>query len=248
MENGLRKSWLTMSERRLREHLTQRLRLPSPLAERTIAQVMALKSEQRKASSRAGQTRSLWDEFFEAPRHEAAILRVMKTQMKKQGIDGSERWRAVCAYADVINAVLDKLKLEIKARNATPSKLPVLLHADGFTLPRGDGSHWTDYVKNSDLKRVRDLFNSMTPPTRGKHKTPFERMLPPKTYKKRKALVSARLESELASTERELEVTRDPERIDLLSEQINRMYRAQYLLDQHKRNTPLPITWHGLVD
>lgn len=247
MENRIRKTWLTMSEGRLREHLTQKLRLPSPLAERTIAQVMVLKAERRKAAIKSGQSRSLWDEFFEAPRHEAAILRVMKTQMKNQGVEGGARWHAVCAYADVVNAVLEKLKAEAKARNATPSKLPSLLHADGFTLPRGDGSHWTDYVKNSDLKRVRDLFNSLPPPTRGKHKAPFERMLPPKTYKKRKALVSARLEAELASTERELEVTHDPDRTKLLSDQLDKMYRAQYLLDQHKRNTPLPLTWHGLV-
>ena len=237
-----------MSEGRLRNHLADRLHLPSQIAERTIAQVMALKAERRKAAIRAGQSRSLWDEFFEAPRNEAAILRVLKTQIKKQGGVGSERWRAVCAYADVINAVLDKLKAESKARNATPSKLPSLLHADGFSLPRNDGSHWTDYVKKSDLVRVRALFDSLPPPTRGRHKTPFDRMLPPKTYKKRKALVSTRLESELASTERELEVTRDPDRIDLLSDQIDKMYRAQFLLDQHKRNTPLPLTWHGLVD
>ena len=248
MQNGIRKMWLTMSEGRLRNHLLLKLKMPSPIAERTITQVMALKTEQRKAAIRAGQSRPLWDEFFEAPRHEASILRVMKAQMKQQGIDGGDKWHAVCAYADVINAVLEKLKIEAKARNATPSKLPSLLHADGFTLPRGDGSHWTDYVKNSDLKRVRDLFNSLPPPTRGKQKTPFERMLPPKTYKRRLKAASDRLEAELASTERELEVTHDPDRIDLLSDQIDKMYRAQFLLDQHKRNTPLPLTWHGLVD
>jgi hypothetical protein len=248
MENGIRKFWLTMSEGRLRNHLLLKLRFPSPIAERTIAQVMALKTEQRKATIRAGQSLPLWNEFFEAPRHEAAILRVMKVQMKQHGIDGGDKWHAVCAYADVINAVLEKLKREAKARNATPSKLPSLLHAAGFTLPRGDGSHWTDYVKNSDLKRVRDLFNSLPPPTRGKHKTPFERMLPPKTYKRRLKAVSDRLEAELASTERELEVTLDPDRNKLLSDQLDKMYRAQFLLDQHKRNTPLPLTWHGLVN
>ena len=247
MENGIRKMWLTMSEGRLREHLTQRLRIPSPIAERTIAQVMALKSERRKAAIKSGQSRSLWEEFFEAPRHEAAIVRVLKAQLKKQGGEGTAKWHALTLYGDVINTVIAKLKAESKARNATPAKLPSLLHAEGFTLPRNDGSHWTDYVKNSDLKRVRDLFNSLPPPTRGKNKTPFERMLPPKTYKKRKALVSARLEADLAATERELEVTHDPDRIKLLSDQIDKMCRAQFILDQHKRNTPLPLTWHGLV-
>ena len=240
--------WLTMSEGRLRNHLIDKVRMPSPLAERIIKQVMELKREQRKARIKAGQNLSLWDEFLEAPRHEAAILRVLKAQMKKQGAEASPRWLAVSAYNDVIQAVIDKLKREAKARNATPSKLAVLLHAEGFSLPRNDGSHWTDYVKNSDLHRIRQMFNSLTPPTRGKHKTPFDRTLPPKTYKKRKALVSDRLEADLASAERELDVTRDPERIEQLSEQIDKMYRAQFLLDQHKRNTPLPLTWHGLVD
>lgn len=247
MENGIRKMWLTMSEGRLREHLTQRLRLPSSVAERMIAQVVTLKSERRKAAIKSGQSRSLWEEFFEAPRHEAAIVRVLKAQLKKQGGEGTAKWHALTLYGDVINTVIAKLKAESKARNATPAKLPSLLHTDGFTLPRGDGSHWTDYVKNSDLVRVREMFNALPPPTRGKNKTPFERMLPPKTYKKRKALVSARLEADLAATERELEVTHDPDRIKLLSDQIDKMYRAQFILDQHKRNTPLPLTWHGLV-
>lgn len=240
--------WLTMSEGRLRNHLIDKVRMPSPLAERIIKQVMEVKSEQRKARIKAGQNLSLWDEFLEAPRHESAILRVLKAQMKKQGAEASPRWLAVSAYNDVIQAVIDKLKREAKARNATPSKLAVLLHAEGFSLPRNDGSHWTDYVKNSDLLRIRQMFNSLPPPTRGRHKTPFDRMLPPKTYKKRKALVSDRLEGDLASAERELEVTRDPERIEQLTDQIDKMYRAQFLLLNHKRNTPLPLTWHGLVE
>lgn len=240
--------WLTMSEGRLRNHLIDKVRMPSPLAERIIKQVMEVKREQRKARIKAGQNLSLWDEFLEAPRHEAAILRVLKAQMKKQGAEASPRWLAVSAYNDVIQAVIDKLKREAKARNATPSKLAVLLHAEGFSLPRNDGSHWTDYVKNSDLLRIRQMFNSLPPPTRGRHKTPFDRMLPPKTYKKRKALVSDRLEADLASAERELDVTRDPERIEQLTDQIDKMYRAQFLLLNHKRNTPLPLTWHGLVE
>jgi hypothetical protein len=248
MENGIRKMWLTMSEPRLRNHLVDKLHLPSPIVERTIRQVAEIKAERRKVKIKAGQSRPLWDEFFEAPRHESGILRVLKAQMKKQGAEASPRWLAVSAYNDVIQAVIDKLKREAKARNATPSKLAAMLHAEGFSLPRNDGSHWTDYVKNSDLTRIRDMFNKLTPPTRGRHKTPFDRMLPPKTYKKRKAIVSDRLESDLASAERELEVTRDPDRIEQLSDQIDKMYRAQFLLLNHKRNTPLPLTWHGLVD
>lgn len=247
MEKVIKKSWLAMSEGRLRNHLHIKLRLPSPMVERLVEQVVAVKTEQRKAAIRAGQSRPLWEEFFEAPRHEAAILRVLKTQLKKQGAEGGPRWHAVCAYADVIGAVLEKLKSEAKRRNTTPSKLPAQLHAEGYALPRNNGEHWTDYVKNSDLLRIRNLFNALPPPTRGRHKAPFERMLPPQTYKKRRAIVSDRLEAELASTERELEVTHDPDRIKLLSDQIDKMYEAQFLLDKHKRNTPLPLTWHGLL-
>lgn len=247
MENVIKKSWLTMSEGRLRNHLHLKLRLPSPLVERLVAQAMAVKTEQRKAAIRAGQSRPLWEEFFEAPRHEAAILRVLKTQLKKQGAEGGPRWHAVCAYADVIGAVIEKLKAEAKRRNTTPSKLPAQLHEEGYALPRNGGEHWTDYVKNSDLIRIRNLFNSLPPPARGKHKTPFERMLPPKTYKKRKAIVSDRLEAELASAERELAVIDSPVEAKKLSDQIDKMYEAQYLLHNHKRNTPLPATWHGLL-
>lgn len=247
MEEVVKKWWLTMSEHRLRTHLLVKMRLPSSIAEGLVAKTVALKAEHRKAAIRNGHSRPMWEEFFEAPRHEAGIIRVLKAQLKKQGGEDSARWYALTAYNDVIHSVIAKIKSEVKARGATPSKLPALLHDEGYSLPRNTGEHWTDYVKRSDLVRIRGLFNSLPPPTRGKHKTPFERTMPPKTYAKRKRLVSERLESELASAERELSVVEDPIASKKLSDQIDKMYEAQYLLDKHKRNTPLPITWHGLL-
>lgn len=247
MENDIKKWWLSMSEVRLRNHLLTKVQLPSSLVEGVVAKVKELKEEQRKARIKQGRSLSLWDEFLEAPRHEVSIIRVLKTQLKKQDGEGTPRWHALCAYADVIGSVIEKLKAEAKVRGATPLKLPALLHGEGYALPRNDGAHWTDYVKNSDLIRIRNLFNSLPPPARGRHKAPFERSLPPGTYKKRKAIVFTRLQSEQESAERALEVAQDPDDVDRLTALLDKMQEAQYLLDQHKRNTPLPATWHGLL-
>lgn len=247
MENDIKKWWLSMSEGRLRNHLLIKVRLPSSIVEGVVAKVQELKKEQRNARIKQGRGVSLWDEFLEAPRHEASIIRVLKTQLKKQDGEGTARWHALCAYADVISSVIEKLKTEAKVRGATPLKLPALLHADGYTLPRNNGEHWTDYVKNSDLLRIRNLFNSLPPPARGRHKAPFERTLPPSAYKKRKAAVFTRLQSEQESAERALEVAQAPEDVDKLTALLDKMQEAQYLLHNHKRNTPLPATWHGLL-
>lgn len=250
MEEGIKKWWFTMSEAKLHRHLVLKLKYPQDLAIKLVERVMELKAEQRKAKIKQGMGRSLWDEYLAAPRHETAILRVIKSQLRKNKETDTPKWHAVCAYEDVINAVMDKLKTEAKNRGATPTKLPGLLHAEGYTLPRNNGEHWTDYVKQSDLQRIRTMFDSLPPPARGKHKTPFNRALPPKMYKRKRLALIEELNHEIEAAERERSVYdkgADPEVVAKLDKKLDLMYEAQYKLDQHKNNTPLPNTWHGIV-
>jgi hypothetical protein len=57
-----------------------------------------------------------------------------------------------------------------------------------------------------------------------------------------------RLNGEIASAEREYEVTQDPDVHEKLNRQLDTMYRAQYELDRLPATAPLPATWHGLLN
>lgn len=247
MEYGVKKWWLTMSEAKLRRHLTLKLRYPAPLVATLVTRVLEVKESQRRAKIKRSVAQSLWDEYLEAPRYEAAILRVIKSQMRKRGETDGPKWQFICAYENVIHEVIEKLKSEAAKRNTTPGKLPALLHEEGYTLPRNNGAHWTDYVKVSSLQRIRDMFVSLPPATRGKHKEPFLRTLPPKLFKRKRGALIDELNNEIAMAEREREVVEHPDDIKRLDDLLDNMYRAQFLLDQRKRSSPLPATWHGLL-
>lgn len=249
MEIGVKKSWLAMSEARLRKHLAVTLRLPPPIAAPLVEQTLRIKESQRAERIRKSMNDNLWGEFLGAPRAEAAVMRVIKNQLKAQGQVGTPRWAAACAYMDVISDTIERLKTEAKRRQTTPRKLPALLHADGFTLPRNNGEHWSDYVKNSDLQRIRTMFDSLPPPARGRHKAPFTRVLPPKIYKRKRLALAQEITSQIEGAERERAVAGREEDIQRLDTLLARLQEAQYRLDKHQRmNSPLPETWHGLLD
>lgn len=247
MENGIKKWWLTMSEARLRRHLVDKLRYPAPLVETIITRFLEVKESNRRARIKHTVSQTLWDEYLEAPRYETAILRVIKSQMRKRGETDGPKWQYICAYENVINEVIEKLKSEATKRGTTPGKLPALLHEEGYTLPRNNGEHWTDYVKLSSMQRIRTMFISLPPAARGKHKEPFLRTLPPQLYRRKRGALIDELNNEIAMAEREREVVEHPDDIKRVDALLDDMYRAQFLLHQHTRKTPLPATWHGLL-
>lgn len=239
-----------MSEGRLRTHLTYKLKYPPEIVADLVQAVGRIKEENRRRKIKQSTGRNLWDEYLEAPRYELGVVRVMKSQLKKaNGVD-TVKWRALCAYEDSLMEVLERIKRTAKELNATPASLPTRMHNEGYSLPRRNGEHWTDYVKQSEIRRVTELFNSLPPAVRGKSKTPYARTLPPKAYKDKRAAIVKRLTHEIEGAERERSIfgeNGNPDEIARLDALLDRMYEAQYLLDQHKRNTPLPATWHALV-
>jgi hypothetical protein len=66
-------------------------------------------------------------------------------------------------------------------------------------------------------------------------------------HKEQRLALIKRLNGEIASAEREYEVTDDPDTHDKLNRQLDAMHRAQYELDRLPATAPLPATWHGLL-
>lgn len=250
MDEAVKKWWLTMSEARLREHLSYKMKYPPLIVADLVEAVNRIKSENRKKKIKQSVGRNLWDDFLQAPRYELGVVRVLKSQLKKaDGVD-TAKWRALCEYEASISQTIERIKGKARMLGATPITLPQRMHKEGHSLPRRKGEHWTDYVKQSEIQRITEMFTRLPPAVRGKSKTPYAKTLPPAVYKHKRFALTEQIVQEIESTELELVVlgnNGDPDEIERLEGLLARLHEAQYLLDTHKKNTPLPNTWHGLV-
>jgi hypothetical protein len=129
----------------------------------------------------------------------------------------------------------------------TPKSFIAFLKEETGRVIPNNGEHWTDYVKASDRQRITLMFDALPPRQRGKRKTPFERRITKAAHKAQRLALVERLNTDIASAEREYEVTQDPDTHAKLNRQMDEMYRAQHVLDKLKPTAPLPTTWHGLI-
>lgn len=247
MEADIKAWWLTMSDKRLINHLTNKLKYPPPMVQSIAERVRALREQRRAKRLRKSVGYDLWTEFIAPARAEAQTVRATKTQLKKSNAVGSPKWAALEEYGRVINVMIERFARMQRSGEATPKQFPDWLKAQGKRAPEYDGSHWTDYVSHKDKARITAMFDSLPPVQRGKTKQPFTRTLPSKLYKnKRFALIEA-LNLEIEQTEQAYNMATTEHERERLNEVLDRMYRANYLLDNHKKNQPLPNTWHGLL-
>jgi hypothetical protein len=249
MDYNVKKWWLELSEATLRTRLFKQHKGMNPtLIANIVAHVQELKAERRKERIKSTVTNKTWEPLLSSARAERQTVFVMKSQLKKiQPLD-QRKWDALCAYEAVITTVIEKLAALQKAGDSTPKSFVATLKQErGVTIPN-EGTHWVDYVKASDRNRIAALFDGLPPPARGKTKTPFLRRISKAVHKEQRLALIKRLNGEIASAEREYEVTDDPDTHDKLNRQLDAMHRAQYELDRLPATAPLPATWHGLLN
>ena len=248
MDYNVRKWWLEVSEATLRTRLFKQFKSMNPtLIANIVAHVQELKAERRKERIKSTVTNKTWEPLLDGARAERQTLFVMKAQLKKKMPLDQRKWDALCAYETVIATVIEKLAALQKAGDATPKSFVATLKKERGVVIPNEGTHWSDYAKASDRKRITELFDGLPPPLRGKAKTPFERRISKAVHKAQRLELVKRLNGEIASAEREYEVTQDPDVHEKLNRQLDTMYRAQYELDRLPATAPLPATWHGLI-
>lgn len=248
MDYPIKKWWLEVSEARLRSRLFKQNKGMNPafIAD-IVAHVQELKAERRKERIKSTVTNKSWEPLLDSARAERQTLFVMKAQLKKKEPIDQRKWDALCAYETVIATVIETLAKLQKDGDATPKSFVATLKKErGIVIPN-EGTHWSDYVKKSDRKHITELFAKLPPPARGKAKTPFERRMTKAAHKAQRLELVKRLNGEIASAEREYEVTQDPDTQAKLNRQIEAMHRAQYELDRLPPTASLPATWHGLI-
>lgn len=253
MKADIKPSWLTMSVARLERHLLEKA-YPPDLLRDIVANVTAAKEKRRRQRIKTTMTHQLWDDVLRAARIELAGLRTMKCQLATalRNEDGvlqpSAKYKALCAYEDVLVATIEKLRRVQKAGEHTPAQfVRYILKETGRVIPN-EGAHWSDYVGESTKLKIEALFNGLPDPARGKRKTPFERRVSPKEHASARAHLVGQLERAQIELEERLAMPSTPEGQQSLVELERDIQRATYVLTITKNTTPLPARWQGLLN
>lgn len=238
--------WLTMHPNRLHTYLRERLHMDDA----TAGQVMALAIEERaKLKSRKAKrtaAQRLWDDVLDPARYELATIRTMKAQTKAAKPLNKAKWEALCVYEDTIHLWITKLKQVRRAGEHTPKQFAAALREAGKPIAN-DGTHWADYIPQRTRQPVRDAFAALPPPKRGKTKTPFARTLPPSMRETQRVALAKEIDNTLAATQREREVTENPDEQGRLDARILRLHEAQYRLDKYPKQQMFPTSWEALL-
>jgi hypothetical protein len=245
----LKPYWLTMHESRLLSHL-RHLRYPDPHVRAIIAAYRDHKAARRAKRIKQTMVYQLWDHILQAARSELGVVRTMKSQLRRDNFPtaGVEaKLRALEVYDAVIAETIAKLRKVQKADEMTPSQFVEHLRKEGKRPIPNNGTHWTDYVKASDRRKIEVMFDSLPHTGRGKRKVPFERRISSEESDKQRGKLVRTLVNEQEAAEREYAVSQNSFDREELEDRIAKMREAQYILDMLPSNIPLPATWHGLL-
>lgn len=247
MTDTLKSWWLTMSEARLQNHLTNKMKYPPALVGEIMETARTIREDRRKQKIKATVTFNLWDKLLAPARAELTSVRTIKSQIKKSDKPADAKWDALCQYEAVIATTIDKIKKIQKFGEYTPAQFIAHLKREGKNGIPNNGEHWTDWVSMRRRQEIVTLFLGLPPPSRGRTMVPFQRRVSKAQYMDAKAALIRRLGEELSNAEQEYELTTDPGEQARLNDLIQKMQHANYLIDNLKPGTPLPATWHGLL-
>jgi len=257
MKQLIKPSWLNLNETKLADMLVRR-EYPVELVSKVLQAVRAAKAERKASRTRNTVIRKMWADVLKPARTERDIIRVMKAQTKQDMPDGmastetQARYDALCAYETVLENVIELMHKESKGREGAPPLTPQQLakanhDIDPTRLPRRDGTHWTYYVKRSDMVRILQLFDAMPHPARGKKKIPFEHRISREAHQRQRSALIKQINRALEDAEQELDMATNPQERLRLTSLINDIHRANYKIELYRQTDPLPETWQGLL-
>jgi hypothetical protein len=252
MEENLQPAWLAMSASRLERHLTEH-KYPVPIMRDILQSVRLVKAQQRKAKIKATVTQQLWGDILSAARPELGGVRTMKAQVKGQDAAFGNamtavKYKALCAYEDVLIAVIAKLVKLQKAGEFAPGQFVAFIKEETGRIIPNDGEHWSDYVSEKDKSYVRGLFDAAPNPTRGKRKVPFERRISPDVHVIQRSFLVGQMKKAQDNLDSERSIATTPEAIAELDAREMDLQRAYLAMDKLKPTTPLPARWTGLIN
>jgi hypothetical protein len=253
MEENLQPAWLAMSSARLERHLREH-KYPVPMIQDIVQAVRLTKARNRKLKIKATVTQQLWADILHAARPELGGVRTMKAQAKSPrnaafGNAGTDaKYKALCAYEDVLVEVIAKLVKLQKAGEFAPGQFVAFIKEETGRVIPNNGEHWSDYVSEKDKRRVRALFDAAPDPVRGKRKVPFERRISPEEHAIKRSFLVGQMKKAQDDLDMERKVTTNPELITELDAREMDLQRAYLAMDKLKPRMPLPARWQGLLN
>ena len=250
MSDLLKPYWCTMSASRLISHL-RHMSYPEPHIRTVLEAHREYKAARRAQKIKNTMTHQLWALILQAARTELGVVRTMKSQLRRDLYPSAAveaKLGALGAYEGVLVGVIAKLRAVQEVDEMTPAQFVAHLHREGKRQIPNGGTHWTDYVKPADRRRIEAMFDSLPHTGRGKKKVPFERRISTEEHDKLRVKLLHTLSNDLAKAEQELSMVGNSFDRDDLQAKISRMQEAQFILDGLPNNAPLPQTWYGLLN
>jgi len=253
MRDNLQPMWLAMSAAHLERHLKEH-KYPVPMIRDILNAVLLAKARQRRGRIKATVTHQLWGDILQAARDELAGLRTLKSQAKRRsnngfGNDGLDaKYKALCAYEDVLTEVIEKLVKVQKAGEFAPGQFVAFIKEETGRVIPNNGEHWSDYVSAKDRRRVQVLFDAAPDPVRGKRKVPFERRISREEHIIKRAHLIGQMKKAEDDLAAERKVTTSPELLAALDVREMDLQRAYIALDTLKPTKPIPARWQSLCN
>jgi hypothetical protein len=246
MQN-IRKTWYRMSAKSLHNHMTQKLQLPTDVAVDICKQVHAAKEAQRKQRIKISHVYNGWQTLIASAVAEQQNVRVLKSQTKALGGEGTDKWQALCTYEECIKACIDRLRRVQEAGEHTPMQfVEFLRETTGRVIPNG-GLFWTDYIKVQERRALEAQFAALPAPVRGRRKVPFERRLPRHIHAAQRSALHTQLDEAQKRLTQAIDMKPDSFTLDELEADLRKVHQARYELDRTPKNAVLPNRWQALL-
>jgi hypothetical protein len=246
------KRLMNLSENQLIATLTKRKK-HKVYENKLREEVLALKEARRRQRIKLKEHKRLWRQLLAPLNYEMRNVGVLiRYQQAKPSPD-----HAYLEVLEAYNHLMDKLKTYLEREARTEDATPAHLAKQRTKrYPHGvpnNGIHWTDWVPPHIKAAMLTAWGDM-PFVRGiKRKALFTRVLSGArdaegltAHDKAKAVLRMRTEKELEGVMRLTQVEPDPEKLDRLEYDIERMRLALDYIETMKQNEVVPHTWHGL--
>ena len=260
--------YMAMSTEQLEDVLTLR-KLTNAQREEIKRVVAEQKAHAKSYNAKRRVCDELWGELLAPARRERKVVGVLLNTAKRRAFfeevgtgPSAPRIKALETYADSIDKFLGVAK-RLQETAESPyriAKRPTSKRPMGVP---NNGTHWTDWVLESEKAPIRAMFDAIPKGGRHRGKTPYERTIPKlfrvnehgdklSVFETTRMRLRKQTEGLLKKAERELAVregwggfvAQDTEYGEL-THKVKQLRQAVHLIDTASDDTPLPTSWRG---
>jgi len=260
--------YMAMSTAQLEDVLTLR-KLTDAQREEIKRVVAEQKANAKSYNAKRRVCDELWSELLAPARRERKVAGVLLNTAKRRAFyedvetgPSTPRIKALQAYADSIDKFLGVAK-RLQETAESPyriAKRPTSKRPMGVP---NNGTHWTDWVLESEKQEIRAMFDAIPKGGRQRSKVPYERTIPKlfrvneygeklSVFETTRMRLRKQTEGLLKKAEHEQAVREDmggfvaqDTEYEAIKHKAKQLRQAVRLIDTATDDTPLPTSWRG---